>query len=264
MSTDPHNGSTETLYDPSAREAMWQIDAAASEGAVVSVFGVCRVEYDGRAASSLPPGARLLVLKPDGTALVHTDENRKPVNWQPPGGQHVVSIEQGQLIVKSTRTSPEELLEATFETITRVTSYQISGQRSTDVIGTEEALREHLLANPDEIEKGFTPRATEYQTDAGPVDIYGYDQDDIPVVIELKRRRVGPDAVGQLTRYVTSLEKLPRHDTIRGMLIAPSVTGTARERLTEKGHEYISKEPPESTPTPPGEQKTSLSDWDDW
>jgi|APHM01.1.fsa_nt_gi Predicted nuclease of the RecB family len=261
MTADGHSGSAETLYNPSAREAMWQITDAVSEGAVASVFGVCQIEYDGRASSSLPIGARLVLLKPDGTALVHTDENRKPVNWQPPGGQHTVSITNGQLVVKSTRTSPEELLEVTFEAVTRVTAYQISGQRSTDVIGTEEMLREYLLANPDEIEEGFTPRATEYQTDAGPVDIYGYDQDNTPVVIELKRRRVGPDAVGQLTRYVTSLEDTPRYDTVRGILIAPSITDTATERLAENGHEHIAMAPPESPPTQSGEATTKLSEW---
>lgn len=258
--TDGSAGTTETVYEPSFREALWTLETAFDRGAVVSVFGVCSVEYEGRAASSLALGARLLLLKPDGAALVHTDEKRKPVNWQPPGATHDATLQTDQLVIESTRTSPDESLTVTFETVTRVTIYAISGERSTDVRGTEEALRQRILSNPDVIEEEFDPRATEYQTDAGPVDVYGYDQAGTPVILELKRRRVGPDAVGQLARYVTALEDSPRYDAVRGILVSPSVTDTAAELLVEKDLEHMAVSPPESTPTNVS-RNTSLTDW---
>ncbi|MDR9381179.1 MAG: endonuclease NucS, partial [Natronomonas sp.] len=41
---------------------------AVDRGALVTCFGRCAVEYEGRAASKLAPGDRHVMLKPDGTA----------------------------------------------------------------------------------------------------------------------------------------------------------------------------------------------------
>jgi RecB family endonuclease NucS len=64
-------------------------------------------------------------------------------------------------------------------------------------------------------------------------------------VVELKRRRVGPDAVSQLNRYVDALRR-DIHDgaTVRGILVAPSVTDRARRLLAERGLAFVSLEPP--------------------
>ncbi|MFB6176998.1 MAG: endonuclease NucS, partial [Halobaculum sp.] len=100
-----------TLHDPSHREALWELESAFDRGDLITIFGSCTVEYDGRAASSLAEGRRLLVLKPDGTALIHTDEGRTPVNWQPPGCEHRAAVRDGRLRVRSSRDSPEEVLD---------------------------------------------------------------------------------------------------------------------------------------------------------
>ena len=86
-----------TLHDPSHREALWALEAAFDRGELITVFGECRVDYEGRASSTLGAGKRLLVLKPDGSALVHTDEKRTPVNWQPPGSDHYAAVREGRL-----------------------------------------------------------------------------------------------------------------------------------------------------------------------
>ena len=69
-----------SLHEPSHREVLWELEAAFDRGDAVTLFGRCTVSYDGRAASDLGVGDRLLLLKPDGTALVHTDEGRTPIN----------------------------------------------------------------------------------------------------------------------------------------------------------------------------------------
>jgi len=62
--------------------------------------------------------------------------------------------------------------------------------------------------------------------------------------VELKRRRVGPDAVGQLQRYVDALRRdLHAEAAVRGILVAPSVTDRARGLLAEKGLEFVALEP---------------------
>ncbi|MDR9382406.1 MAG: endonuclease NucS, partial [Natronomonas sp.] len=88
--------------------------------------------------------------------------------------------------------------------------------------------------------------ATERDTPAGAVDIYGEDDEGRTVVVELKRRRVGPDAVGQLHRYVEALERNLHTDAeLRGILVAPSVTERAKAILTEEGFEFVPLTPRE-------------------
>ncbi|PSP82447.1 endonuclease NucS [Halobacteriales archaeon QS_1_68_17] len=234
----------ETLVDPSAATASERIDAAVDRGALVTVFGRCTVDYEGRAASELGPGDRHVMLKPDGSVLVHTDEGQQPVNWQPPGCTHEATVTEGSLRIRSLRSTPEEELVVTFESVAQVSAFAIEDQRDLSLSGTEEDLRQRILADPDLVEAGFTPLATERDTPAGAVDIYGEDADGRTVVVELKRRRVGPEAVGQLSRYVDALERdLHAAAGVRGILVAPSVTERARRLLAEKGLEFVSLSP---------------------
>jgi RecB family endonuclease NucS len=67
------------------------------------------------------------------------------------------------------------------------------------------------------------------------------------VIAELKCRRVRPDAVGQLQRYVAAINSdLPVDRTSRGILVAPSVTDRAERLLDSAGLELISLAPPDS------------------
>ena len=87
-------------------------------------------------------------------------------------------------------------------------------------------------------------------TTAGAVDIYGKDADGTPTIVELKRRRVGPDAVGQLNRYVNALKRdLAAGRSVRGLLVAPSVTERAQELLTTEELEFVSEGADTSQPT---------------
>lgn len=72
----------------------------------------------------------------------------------------------------------------------------------------------------------------------------------------MKRSRVGPEAVGQLRRYVDALGRELEEDaeddggdvdgagrTVRGFLIAPSVTEPALRLLESDGYEFVSLAP---------------------
>jgi RecB family endonuclease NucS len=237
-----------TCHQPNPEEALALVETGVERGAVVTVFGRCAVDYEGRAASTLGPGDRLVVLKPDGTTLVHTDEGQQPVNWQPPGSTHETLVDGGSLVVRSERTAPAERLTVRFDRVDHAVAYDGTDPSDLTLTGTEDDLRERILDDPGLVESGFTPRATERQTPAGAVDIYGEDADGNVVVVELKRRRVGPDAVGQLTRYVDALDReLHAGRSVRGILVAPSVTDRARRLLAERGLEFVALEP---TPGP--------------
>jgi RecB family endonuclease NucS len=235
---------TTALSDPTPATARDAVAAGLDAGDVVCIAGRCRVTYEGRASSTLGPGDRLLVLKPDGTALVHTAEGHQPVNWQPPGCEHDAAVVDGELVVHSSRSTPAEELDVEFERVAQVTRYGVTDAAELAVEGTEADLKRRVLDEPALVERGFEPRATERDTPAGAVDVYGVDADGNAVVVELKRRRVGPDAVGQLSRYVEALRR-DSHEatTVRGILVAPSVTDRARELLAEEGLEFVAVEP---------------------
>ena len=235
-----------TLQRPDAETASEWLAAAIGHGDMITVFGRCTVDYDGRASSHLGPGDRLVVLKPDGTILVHTEEGQQPVNWQPPGCSHESVLVDGDLEIRSYRDSPEEELLVTFERVRQVTTYDVTDDRELTLSGSEADLKRRILDDPDLVEAGFTPLATERETPAGAVDIYGEDRDGATVVVELKRKRVGPDAVGQLARYVEALGRDLHADAeVRGILVSPSVTDRARELLAKKGLEYVALTPPD-------------------
>jgi len=63
-------------------------------GHLLEILGECQVEYKGRARSQLSRGERLILLKPDGTLLVHTAQKAKPVNWMPPGDTEFAGVPQ--------------------------------------------------------------------------------------------------------------------------------------------------------------------------
>jgi RecB family endonuclease NucS len=241
-----------SLTQPAVEDALDLLETGFERGGMLTLVGECEVDYEGRASSHLPPGERLVILKPDGTLLVHRDEQRKPVNWQPPGSTHNAHIDGNHLIVESVRTSPHEEIEITFETLIQASLPELDDTSGLALEGSEEDLRRRILENPDVLEDGFQAMMTERETAAGAIDIYGQDVDGTPTAVELKRRRVGPDAVGQLNRYVEALERNRPGRSVRGILVAPSVTDRAEELLATEELEFVSltpDEPPTSHPT---------------
>jgi len=236
--------SVRSRTNPPIELARSVVETGLASDALVTIFGDCTVDYEGRAESTLGPGDRHVMCKPDGTVLVHTDEGHQPVNWQPPGCTHEVSVEESTLTLRSERSTPAEELLVQFRDVDHVATFDVTDPEELSLSGTEEDLRERVLDEPELIEPGFTPLSTERETPAGAVDIYGEDANGRAVVVELKRRRVGPDAVGQLARYVEALERDLHDDAdVRGILVAPSVTDRARTLLAERGLEFVSLEP---------------------
>jgi len=231
-----------TVERPGGPDAAAAVAAGIADEALVTLFGRCEVVYDGRASSYLGPGDRLVVLKPDGTLLVHRGEQRTPVNWQPPGSAHTASVHDDCLVVTSERETPTERIDVTFETVYSLSVFDVEDEEALELSGTEADLRERVLDEPELVEPGFSPDETERATDVGAADIVGTDEAGRTVVVELKRRRVGPTAAGQLARYVDALARETDED-VRGILVAPSITDGARRLLDEEGLTFQRLEP---------------------
>lgn len=217
------------------------LEEARYQQATVILFTRCRVDYEGRAATELAVGDRFVLIKPDGTVLVHTDEQRTPQNWQPPGA--TVTVEAtAPLRIRAARSSPAEVIEITCETVFFAGRLQMADDATLELVGSEADLRERIFAEPTLIEDGFRPKTREKDTPAGPVDVWGHDADGQAVILELKRRRAGPDAVSQLRRYVETVGA-----DVRGILVAPSVTDRAEALLAEYDLEFRAVEPRKET-----------------
>ncbi|MFC7166657.1 endonuclease NucS [Halospeciosus flavus] len=232
-----------TLVDPMPTAAADLLDEARETGAVVALFGRCTVDYDGRASGHLGPGDRHVLCKPDGTLLVHDPEGHQPEAWHAAGAEREATVDgTDTLVLRSER--DDGTLVVRFEALAHVAAHTVESTGETEVTGTEEDLRQRVLDDPSLVEAGFRPLAVERETDAGPVDVYGEDAEGRTVAVELKRRRVGPDAAGQLERYVDALERDLHADAeVRGILVAPSVTDRCRQTLAAAGLEFVSLTP---------------------
>lgn len=209
---------------------------AQRRGHIILAVGSCVVRYQGRARSDLHKGERLLVLKPDGTLLVHTAAKAKPVNWQPPGASFSVAVEAEKVVLTSHRISPEEIVQVTFDAISMLASLPLRDGVALDLVGTEDDLQQLLFERPELIEPGFVPARRERSSARGFYDLDGHDAKGLRLIVECKRTTAGVSEAQQLWRYTERLRKNDK--TVRGMLIAPRVADKARNMLEEHKLEW--------------------------
>ena len=100
-----------TLENPTNEEAYTKIKSGISRHKTVIVAGKCTVDYDGRAASRLESGERLVIFKSDGSALIHRPRDYSPVNWQPSGSLFNTKMVKGKLVIRVYRPKEKETLE---------------------------------------------------------------------------------------------------------------------------------------------------------
>lgn len=218
------------------------INEGLSKKAVVVLIACCSVNYDGRARSKLGAGDRMVLIKSDGSFMVHQSINLEPVNWQPPKSNCSATLKNGIIMLEGSRRSPPERLQVEIHK-TYVASY-FNGRDNKDLelTGYEENMREMIFKNPDIIEEGFRPSTKEYPTSTGFIDVFGKDKDGNVVVLELKSRRAGINAVKQLKRYMDDFSD--HKEFVRGILVAPSVTDDAAELLESYKLEFKPLDPP--------------------
>ncbi len=207
-------------------------------GRLVTIIADCAIQYQGRARSMLHRGERLLLLKPDGTFLVHAATKAKPVNWQPPGASFDAGIEDENVILTAYRAKPEEIVKVTFHEISMVMAAPIHDREELDLLGSEDDLQQLLFAHPEVVEPGFVPRRRERDSKRGYYDLDGDDAEGRRLVIEVKRGTAGIKEAQQLWRYVDPLRQQNPDGKLRGMLIAPRIADKARAFLRDHDMEW--------------------------
>lgn len=224
-------------YSPrDATEAYEIISEALVRRLAFCIVGLSQVRYEGRAESTLDVGDRIIIGKPDGSFLVHRPRGYSPVNWQPPGGFFKVWVDGDKLIVEAFRRKPYERVTVSFEMIYMILTMKLEDKASFQVSLVEEEMRKAILRAPDLVEPGFKPTAEEKHVESGFIDVYGYDRSGTPVVVEIKAKKAGVDAVNQLKRYIDEVKSMKGY--VRGILAAPNITSDALALLKSYGLEY--------------------------
>lgn len=244
----------EAKLNPTQEEIVDIFNRALSKEAIVNIFAHCRVFYDGRAKSKLGPGDRVIIIKPDGSFLIHQKEKREPVNWQPPGSSVGLEIKEGKIFLRSIRRKPRETLEVELLNVYLISYFQAEDYEELALTGSEAEMADLIFENPSLIEEGFRPLFKEKPIKHGIVDVLGRDKDGNIIILELKRRRADLHAVSQLKRYVEAMRE--EYERVRGILVAPSLTSGARKLLEKEGLEFRKLAPPKREKSKRGRQKT--------
>lgn len=215
------------------------LDRALARKDLIMLIGDCRVQYHGRAASNLPTGSRLLLIKGDGSFAIHQNKLLRPTNYLM-ANSWSTRMEDGKLVIAATKRAPKESLTVTLEKIEMLNLHTMEDKKSDfKLVGSERELSNQLMDDLEVLEKGLKPLKQESHLRKGMIDILAEDKDGNLVVIELKRRQADYDSVMQLHRYVHEVKKT-KGRTTRGILVAPEIRKTAMELLKNNGLEYRS------------------------
>jgi endonuclease len=195
----------------------------------------CTVDYTGRLTAHLPEALRLLMVKSDGSVLVHADAGGyKPLNWMTPP----TVIEESEDLIVVRKLKGEDKLEIRIAEVISDSTHDMELDPGLEKDGVEAHLQEALAAAPGWCGEGFRLVRREWPTDIGPVDLMCRDEDDGWIAVEIKR--IGTiDAVEQLTRYLERIRLDPALGECRGILAASVVKPQARVLAESRGIGWV-------------------------
>ncbi|HDJ21712.1 MAG TPA: DUF91 domain-containing protein [Candidatus Bathyarchaeota archaeon] len=227
----------QVLENPSLGEAAQLIKKGIAQKKTVIIACHCTVDYEGRANSTLGPGDRVVLIKPDGSALVHRPKDYAPVNWQPPGSLFKTTLKEGEVELRAYRRKEKERMVVHIKKVTLAAALELRDSGEFTLYASERDMQEAILLEPSLLEEGFRPVTKERPVDPGFIDVMGYDSDGNLVLVEIKRGRADKNSVEQLKKY---MDVVDRDDSrrVRGLLVAPEATRGALKLLAQLGYEF--------------------------
>jgi RecB family endonuclease NucS len=203
----------------------------------------CSVTYTGRLDALLPEALRLIIVKADGSVLVHADAGGyKPLNWMTP--PTVIEEETTRMVVRKRAGATEDRLEIQLTEVLSDVEHDMGSPDADTALakdGVERHLQELLADQPHWCGEGLRLVRREWATDIGPVDLMCRDAEDCWVAVEIKRV-AGIDAVEQLTRYLERIRLDPAFGGCRGVLAAQQIKPQARVLAQARGIECVEVE----------------------
>ena len=202
------------------------------------VVARCQVDYAGRLTAHLPMATRVLMIKADGSVLVHSDGGSyKPLNWMsPPCALREGSTEDGRVEWTVTGKT-DDTLRILIEEVLHDSSHDLGIDPGLQKDGVEKHLQELLAEHPATLADGLTLVRREFPTAIGPVDLMCRDAEGLSVAVEIKRRGE-IDVVEQLTRYLELLNRDPLltgRGAVRGIFAAQAIKPQARVLAEDRG-----------------------------
>ncbi|WP_029253199.1 endonuclease NucS [Paraoerskovia marina] len=206
------------------------------------VVAECSARYSGRLTAHLPLATRLLVVKADGSVLLHSDGGSyKPLNWMSPpctmsvGEPDDEARSRGVVEVWTVQhRKSDDRLEIELHATHHDSAHDLGVDPGLIKDGVEAHLQEMLAAQIELLGDGHTLVRREYMTAIGPVDILAKDGDGGSVAVEIKRRG-DIDGVEQLTRYLELMNRDPLLAPVRGVFAAQEIKPQARVLATDRG-----------------------------
>jgi len=229
------------ILQPTASDALRFIEQnhkSKADKTLLLLVGDCMIDYRGRARSFLDWGERIIMIKQDGAVLVHQPVMREPVNWQPSGSKTEFSVKDDKLILRSRHTSPPEKMKITFRNLKLLTATSLRDNAKLIISGMETDVVNEIISNPGVIEEGLRISKREKHVKSGMIDLFGYDKNHTPVVIEVKRSLANISAVQQLRMYVSDIKKDVDGANVRGILCAPRIPDMVKKLLSDYSLEW--------------------------
>ena len=202
----------------------------------------CSVDYEGRLRAHLPLATRLIMVKADGSVLIHSDGGSyKPLNWMnPPLSLREMEPDEDASALGATSawrvasTKTDDVLTINFHAIEHDSAHELGTDPGLVKDGVEADLQRLLAAQIERLGEGHRLVRREYPTAIGPVDILARDGQGATVAVELKRRG-DIDGVEQLTRYLELLNRDPLLRPVTGVFAAQQIKPQARTLAEDRG-----------------------------
>jgi RecB family endonuclease NucS len=204
------------------------------------VIARCQVDYAGRLAAHLPLATRLIMVKNDGSVLIHSDGGSyKPLNWMSPPcvlREGVADDGVAEWTVHATKT--DDTLRIRIEEVLHDTAHDLGVDPGLQKDGVEKHLQELLAEHTAALGAGMALVRREFMTAIGPVDLLCKDATGGSVAVEIKRRG-DIDGVEQLTRYLELMNRDPLLAPVRGIFAAQEIRPQARVLAKDRGIECV-------------------------
>lgn len=199
------------------------------------VIANCQVDYAGRLTAHLPLARRLILVKNDGSVLIHSDGGSyKPLNWMSPPCKVVEGTNDDGHVEWTVTGKDEDTLRILLTEIHHDHTHDLGVDPGLQKDGVEKHLQELLAEHPAHLADGLTLVRREYPTAIGPVDLMCRDAAGASVAVEIKRRGE-IDGVEQLTRYLELLNRDPKLRPVRGIFAAQEIKPQARVLAEDRG-----------------------------
>jgi endonuclease len=199
------------------------------------VVARCQVDYAGRLTAHLPMATRVLMLKADGSVLVHSDGGSyKPLNWMSPPCTVRESINDDGKSEWTVTSKTDDTLRILIDEVVHDSTHELGIDPGLQKDGVERHLQELLAEHPSSLADGLTLVRREFPTAIGPVDLMCRDAGGAAVAVEIKRRG-DIDGVEQLSRYLELLNRDPLLSPVRGIFAAQEIKPQARVLAVDRG-----------------------------